>query len=297
MFALALLATLLPFAIACSRSQESAVKTSTPTARAQQEVPTAEVEPQPSPPPDTPTTVAASESPRPPPIPTVQPATVEPQAQRSSSALPEDATSSMAMSFTDVTAEVGVDYAHVPLRPLFNFAWPGWIAGGAVAEDFDGDGWVDLFILRGAASPALLYMNQGDGTFSDEAASRGAALSTQWGMVAAAADFDNDGDIDIVVTNYLAPHLLLVNRGTGHFESIDTMLLAPSIFVTSPSWGDIDNDGLLELAIGEWAELQTVGQAPGEPLSALEFPYRLLWMYKNKGGGVLEPYQFRVSAS
>ena len=309
-----LLALALPLAIACDRSLEPDSSEGDRAAVNAQEL-EADVE-APSPISDSPTVVAPSDSlaslppdvsvspfPTPTVRPTASPAqerprptTVEPTAQPSPDASTEDA-SGAAMSFTDVTADAGIDYAHVPLRRLFNFAWPGWIAGGAVAEDFDGDGWIDLFILRGAASPALLYMNQGDGTFANEAAPRGAALSTQWGMAAAAADFDNDGDIDIVVTNYMAPHLLLVNLGTGHFESIDTMLLAPSIFVTSPSWGDVDNDGLLELAIGEWAELDTVGQAPGEPLSALDFPYRLLWLYKNKGEGVLEPYQFRTAAS
>ena len=48
--------------------------------------------------------------------------------------------------------------------------------GGAVAEDFDGDGWIDLFALRGGDAPSALYMNRGDGTFSEEASERGAAL-------------------------------------------------------------------------------------------------------------------------
>ena len=51
------------------------------------------------------------------------------------------------------------------------------MVGGAVAEDFDGDGWVDLFVLRGGEAPSLLYINQMDGTFAEEAQARGADLA------------------------------------------------------------------------------------------------------------------------
>lgn len=200
---------------------------------------------------------------------------------------PESSPGETGMYFKDVTQSAGINHFHVPPKPSYRLNEPSWMAGGAVAEDFDGDGWVDLFVLRGGGSPALLYINRGDGSFSDQAKSRGAALNSQWGMGAAAADYDNDGDVDIVVTNYLGPHVLLVNQGDGHFQSDTSMLKVPRIYVTSPAWGDVDNDGLLELAIGEWSH-DDVEWSKVNGLSHL-------WLYRNMGGGTLEPYDFRAA--
>ena len=156
------------------------------------------------------------------------------------------------MVFTDVTRIAGITYLHTVPDPLFGKTEPADMIAGAVAEDFDGDGWVDLFVLRGGKAPSLLYMNQGDGTFTEESKARGADLPTKLGAAAAAADFDNDGDIDIVVANQKAPHYLLINGGTGQFAVDATMLTEPKTFATSPSWGDVNNDGMLELVLGEW---------------------------------------------
>jgi hypothetical protein len=156
------------------------------------------------------------------------------------------------MRFTDVTQTAGITYQHVPQEPVLGRLEPADMTGGAVAEDFNGDGWVDLFVLRGGVAPSLLYINQRDGTFSDEAQARNADVPTVVGAAAGAADFDNDGDIDIVVVGQALPHYLLINDGSGHFTVDSTMITSPETFATSPSWGDVDNDGLLELVIGEW---------------------------------------------
>ena len=205
-----------------------------------------------------------------------------------------ETTPSTAMRFTDVTAESGITYLHAPVKERYSMIEPGWTAGGAVAEDFNGDGWTDLFVLSGGAGSSYLYINQGDGTFVDEGAARGAAVSAEGGMAAGAADYDNDGDIDIVVANALAPHLLLINDGAGHFFVNDTMLTGPWEFVTSPSWGDVDNDGQLELILGEWNPLNKMRRGIREKIEdPVTFP--MLWMYRNAGDGRLEPYQFRTA--
>ena len=203
------------------------------------------------------------------------------------------------IQFKDVTLAAGLDHKHSPVSEKFTNAENGMMAGGAVAEDFDGDGWVDLFVLTGGSSDALLYMNQKNGTFKDEALERGAALASKSGMAAAAADYDNDGDIDIFVSNDFPPHDLLVNQGEGSFVAGEVPMMQPSAFATSPSWGDVNNDGLLELVLGEWNPIQAPimdaiedGFIDSDP----EHPYWALWMYKNKGNGYLEPYQFRVDS-
>ena len=212
------------------------------------------------------------------------------------------------MRFADATRQAGIDYVHSPAPSLLGKTEPRFMYGGAVAEDFDGDGWIDLFALRGGEAPSVLYMNRRDGTFSEEASSRGAALPTIHGVAAAAADYDNDGDIDIVVAAQQAPHYLLINDGAGNFAVNDTMLTKPERFAASPSWGDVDNDGMLELALGEWnpltAQAYDAATRTSSDLAAAATPnpvmggsVKPLFLYRNDRNGNLEPYEFRASPS
>lgn len=182
-----------------------------------------------------------------------------------------------AMQFTDVTASANILSEHHYAEPPEGIDRYGTMMGGAVAEDFDGDGWMDLYFLKGGDAPNLLYINQQDGTFQDEAAARGAAVTGNH-MAVCAADYDSDGDVDIFISAAGEPHLLLVNDGTGSFTVDSTSIVLPGFMGTSPSFGDINNDGLLELAVGAW---EASDYNPGE---------NRLQMYRNLGGGQLEPY-------
>ncbi len=209
------------------------------------------------------------------------------------------------MRFTDVTSEAGITHTHTAPEPLLEKTEPRYMTGGAVAEDFDGDGWVDIFMLRGGEAPPALYMNNGNGSFTDEAALRGADIPTRFGAAAAAADYDNDGDVDIVAVSQRAPHYLLINDGDGSFTIDDTTLTEPKTFATSPSWGDVNNDGMLELALGEWnpetaknydAATKATNDlseiATDNPLTGRDSYYPLL-LYANDGQGGLATYDFR----
>ena len=129
-------------------------------------------------------------------------------------------------------------------------------SGGALA-DFDGDGDLDAYIVQaGSLYPAQadaapsnrLFLNQGDGRFT-EAQDANGADDRGYGMGTAVGDYDNDGDIDLYVTN-VGPNALLRNDGSGHFVNV-----ANSAGVADPGWStaaaflDLDGDYDLDLFV------------------------------------------------
>ena len=126
---------------------------------------------------------------------------------------------------------------------------------GAVAADFNGDGWLDLFVANDEQENQL-WINQHDGTFTDAAVPAGVALGPNGerkaNMGVDAGDFDNDGDEDLFVTELINQgSSLYVNNGSGVFEEQGARLgvRRPSLPFTGfgTAWVDIDNDGLLDL--------------------------------------------------
>ncbi len=127
---------------------------------------------------------------------------------------------------------------------------------GAAWGDYDNDGWVDLYIPGeyDAKRPdprnrGKLYHNNRDGTLTDVAAKAGVlnegfAKGSDWG------DYDNDGDLDLYVSNLGQPNRLFRNEGDGTFTDV-----APRLGVTEPIhsfacwWWDYDNDGRLDLFV------------------------------------------------
>lgn len=115
--------------------------------------------------------------------------------------------------------------------------------------DYDNDGWVDLFVPNEENQKNNLYKNNGDGTFTkitagDIVNDAGNSTGSSWG------DYDNDGDYDLIVCNWKGKNFLYNNNGDGTFTKVmqgeivtDTSLSFGSV------WGDIDNDGDLDLYI------------------------------------------------
>ena len=104
-------------------------------------------------------------------------------------------------TFVDVTDKAGVGY-------------PGW-GMGAVAADFDNDGWDDLYVT--CFGPNRLYRNNGDGTFADVTEKAGVG-DPRWSTGAAFADYDGDGWLDLFVANYADVRLdALPEFGKGKF--------------------------------------------------------------------------------
>jgi len=132
----------------------------------------------------------------------------------------------------------------------------GHYALGVLTGDFNGDGRPDIYVACDQ-TPSLLYINQGDGTFTEEAVLRGVAFDENGkamsGMGVAAGDYDGDGLLDIFRTNFSDERETLYrNRGGGEFdEATSTAGLAHNTRYVG--WGcgffDFDNDGWKDLLL------------------------------------------------
>ncbi len=141
-------------------------------------------------------------------------------------------------TFTDVTAPSGI----------------GKVDGGfgltVVAADFDNDGWPDIYVACDS-TPSLLFVNNHDGTFTEQGIERGVALSEdgmeQAGMGLGIGDFNLDGNLDIIKTHFRDDTpVAYLNDGKGNFRDVTTRsgLAVETRYV---GWGagmaDLDNDG------------------------------------------------------
>lgn len=169
--------------------------------------------------------------------------------------------------------------------------------GSAAWGDYDNDGLVDLFVCGEYASGSSespgrqtdprnrcrLYRNQGDGKFVDVAAAAG-VINERHARGAAWGDYDDDGRLDLFVSNRDGPSRLYHNQGDGSFRDV-----APSLDVTGPLGGaacwfwDYDNDGQLDLYVSnDRATLaDTVAFALGRPVDEATRPR----LYRNQGPG------------
>jgi len=135
---------------------------------------------------------------------------------------------------------------------------------GCAFVDYDGDGHLDVYLVNAWAldeRPSrvrlkgrnALYRNLGDGTFEDVTTRAGVA-DESWGCGVCAGDYDNDGRIDLYVTNF-GPNRLYRNRGDGTFEQVaERAGVADAGWGTGSAFFDADGDGDLDLYVANYID-------------------------------------------
>ena len=183
--------------------------------------------------------------------------------------LPPLARAETPIRFTDVTDSTGVDFVHtIGDDKMSNIVESS--AVGCALLDYDGDGWLDIYLVNGVHLPGLsdeqvpdrtkllhasdrLYRGRGDGTFED-VTSKAGILPGGYGMGVAVGDYDNDGDPDLYVTNY-GRNLLYRNGGNQTFEEVGQAAgVADERFGVGAVFFDYDGDGDLDLYLGNYLE-------------------------------------------
>ena len=182
-------------------------------------------------------------------------------------------------------------------------------AGGCVL-DFDGDGWMDIYLVNSGPAPVLsdappgtprtpnrLFRNRGDGTFEDVTERAGVA-GHGFGTTAAAADFDNDGHTDLLVVNF-GSLILFRNQGNGTFTDITAAAgLTQTNAAISATFFDADGDGWLDLFVANYLVFDPSIRVP-EGSSAtypgpLAYPAEFNRLYRNRGDGTFEDISERA---
>ncbi len=203
----------------------------------------------------------------------------------------------------DVTAAAGLRFTHY--TGAFGQKYlPEALGSGAAFVDIDGDGAQDLVVANGTDWPghaakqrptAHVYRNTGRGVFADVTTGSGLDVP-MYGMGVAAADYDNDGRQDVLITA-VGQSRLFRNAGGGRFVDVTDRagLGGRSGFSTSAAWFDYDRDGLLDLFICNYVrwtpENDVFCSADGTRKSYCTpqaYPGATSWLFRNRGNGTFE---------
>jgi hypothetical protein len=183
------------------------------------------------------------------------------QAQQARMPPPSKQPATASVTFAEVSAiESGITWVHTNAKSEHRYL-PETVSPGGCFFDFDNDGWMDIYLVNSGKSDFYipqkplknaLYRNNGDGTFSDVTERAGVIGGTEFGMGAAAGDYDGDGWTDLYVTNYGRNHLFR-NNGNGTFTDVSERAgVTAQGWSTCAVWFDYDADGKLDLFVSSF---------------------------------------------
>ncbi len=205
--------------------------------------------------------------------------------------------------FTDITRQAGITFRHSYGDHHLDNIVEGTGAGACVF-DYNNDGLPDIYFLTGTWTKGVsdnegrdfrgkfrnaLYKNNGDGTFTDVTAKAGTDGQGIYSTGCSAADYDNDGHVDLYVLNY-GRNLLYHNNGDGTFTEVGEKAgVADPHWSLSAVWFDYNNDGWLDVYVcnyltyddGKFRDFYPAAGYPG-PLSYEGEPD---FLFQNNGDG------------
>ena len=210
----------------------------------------------------------------------------------------------------NVAASAGVGFIHHH-SPTAGKYFVESAPGGLAVFDYNGDGRPDIFFTNGAQTPSLekispayanrLYRNDGQMRFTDVTEAAG-VRGVGYAMGAAAADYDNDGHVDLFVAG-VRQNQLLRNRGDGRFEDVTKPSgIASGEWAVGGGWFDYDNDGRLDLLVVNYVQWSPeTNRSCGDTARGIQIycdprvfqglPNRL---YRNRGDGTFEDASARA---
>jgi hypothetical protein len=167
--------------------------------------------------------------------------------------------------FSDVTVTAGLAL-NDPVPPRRR-ALPEDNGSGLAWGDYDGDGWPDLYVVHHQGANRLFHNNR-DGTFRDVTAAAGVGDPDGFGMGATWVDYDNDGRLDLYVTNR-GPNRLYRNNGDGTFTDVAAKAgVALGGWSMGAAWGDYDRDGHIDLYVCCYVTYDSDGREAPAPAGA-----------------------------
>lgn len=174
---------------------------------------------------------------------------------------------------TDKTALAAFRHRSGTLSKDYIFETP---SGGVAIFDYDRDGLPDVYLVNGSTAPAMegkekapraaLYRNAGNWKFEDVTEKAGVA-NERWGFGVTVGDYDNDGHLDMYVSNFGVSRLYH-NNGNGTFTDVaEKVGVARKGWSTGATFGDYDGDGRLDLFVPGYVEIQ-MNSLPPSPSEA-----------------------------
>ncbi len=171
------------------------------------------------------------------------------------------------LRFTDQTQQSGIHFKHTNGASEEKYL-PETMGSGGLFFDYNNDGHLDIYLVNsGTLSRTsesrrhpndmnVLYRNKGDGTFVDTTVEAGLQQNHGYGMGCLAADYDNDGDADLYLTNF-GRNQLYRNNGNGTFTDVTSHAgVGDGKWSVSASFGDFNLDGHLDLYVANYLDYQ-----------------------------------------